>query len=158
MHDQNFYDKHIIVRSLENKMFSFLQRYVFFTEENSLITKVSQFPFLEDNDITKKCILIGGELDIGKYFRSIEFPFYLKNDTDEFKISEGEIFSYISFNTKEKINFKRFFWSKKIKEYEEIAIKNLSYKNKFYTNTSQFYKNFRYKKTILKEIKNNLAN
>jgi hypothetical protein len=156
-YDQKFFDDHVICRSVEKKFFSFIQSYIFFTDEPSLLATISQPPIYEDNNISERCIVIGGNLNIGKYFRNTEFSFILKNNFDEFVIKENEIFSYLKFHTKEKINFKRFFPSLKIKEYLNMVRVSNEYKKNIYTKTNTFYNNFKYKKIILKEIKENLV-
>ena len=108
MYDQKFFNDHINIRSQTHKLFSFTQRFCFYTEEKSLLMSAGILPFLEDNNITKRCTVIPGTFDIGRWFRQIEFAFYLKKDYDEFKIEEDEIYQYIKFHTKEKIIFKQF--------------------------------------------------
>lgn len=152
LYDQNFFDKHVVIRNFKNKFFSFNNSYIFFTEEESLETNFYEYPFLEDNNVTKRCIIVPGKFDIGKWFRNTEFAFYLKKDFNEFKIEEEEVYSYIRFNTKEKIKFIQFRFSNKLKEYQQdgFAI------NGFAKNFSKYYKSFKLKNKILEEIKNNL--
>jgi hypothetical protein len=155
--DQNFFEKHVGVRSIEKKFFSFSQKYVFFTEEKSLIANLSQFPFLEDNNITERCIVLGGKIDIGKYFRETDMAFFLKEKFNEFVIKNDEIFAYVTFETNEKINFKRFDCSPKLSNYLLKSKKSNKNKKAFYTDVDSFYNNFLYKKNIIKEIKQNLV-
>lgn len=156
-YNETFFNNHVLVRSMENKFFSFNHSYVFFTDEDSLLTSVSQPPIYEDNNISERCIVIGGNLDIGKYFRNTDFTFLLKNKYNEFLIENNEIFSYVKFHTNKKINFKRFFPSPKIMEYLSKTKKNSLYRKENYIKTNFFYNNFTYKKIILKEIEDNLT-
>ena len=78
LYNQKFFDDHVLVRSLEKKFFSFLVRYIFFTDSDSLEIMSGQHPFLEESEITKRCMLIPGGYDIGKHFRTLEFPFILR--------------------------------------------------------------------------------
>ena len=156
MHDQLFFNKHIIIRSAPDKFFSFSQHFVFFTEESSLKMSAGIFPYLEDNDITKKCKIIPGTYDIGKWFRAIEFAFFLKSEYQEFNIKENEIYQYIKFETDKKIIFKQFRANENIKKYlsDIIGSKNSRIlKNRLLEN---YYLMFNHKKQIIKEIKNNL--
>jgi hypothetical protein len=155
-YNETFFKNHVLVRSMENKFFSFNHSYVFFTDKPSLLASVSQPPIYEDNNISERCIVIGGNIDIGKYFRNTDFTFLLKNKYDEFLIENNEIFSYIKFHTKEKINFKQFFPSVNILELLSKTKKNSLYRKENYVKTKFFYNNFTYKKIILKEIKKNL--
>jgi hypothetical protein len=153
--DQPFFDEHVLIRSIEQKLFSFRQKYIFFTDVDSLETTFYEFPFLEDNNITKRCIPVPGKYDIAKWFRNTEFAFYLKKDFDEFKIEKNEIYSYIRFHTKEKIIFKQFVWNDVFQNY----LNNCLYLNSTALNLkkiNEYYLNFKIKKHIIKEIKNNL--
>jgi hypothetical protein len=158
VYDQKFFDNHVIVRSKEDKLFSFLQRFCFYTEEKSLLMSAGMFPFLEDNNITKSCTVIPGTFDIGRWFRQIDFAFYLKKEYNEFKIEEDEIFQYIKFYTKEKIIFKQFRVSPKIQSFMyDIDYAKDSRKIKLRP-LEEYYLMMKNKKRIIKEIKNNLVN
>jgi hypothetical protein len=155
-YDQNFFDEHVLVRSQEEKCFSFTQKFIFFTEDKSLTMSAGIFPFLEDNNITKRCIVIPGTMDIGKWFRRLDFAFYLKNEYDTFKIDENEIFQYIKFDTKEKIEFKQFRVSQKLIDFSkdiEMSKNSRKLKNRI---LDSYYEMFNNKKQIIKEIKENL--
>ena len=129
---------------------------IFFTEEKTLNMSAGIFPFLENNNITKNCIVVPGTLDIGKWFRPSDFAFYLKSNHNNFKIEEDEIYQYIKFHTDEKIIFKQFQINEKLNKYllditsakEFRKVKNRSLEN--------YYSMLKHKKYIIKEIKNNL--
>jgi hypothetical protein len=144
----------VVVRSLEKKFFSFQTKYIFFTEEPSLNVTFYEYPFLEDNNITTRCIPVAGQYDIGRWFRNTEFAFYLKKDYNEFKINRNEIYSYIRFHTDKKIVFKQFRFNDTLKSYTEDSFA-LTFGHYFKTLT-EFYNCFKNKKLILKEIKKNL--
>ena len=157
-YDQKFFDNHVLVRSRKDRLFTFFQRFCFFTEEKSLLMSAGILPFLEDNNITKRCVVIPGTFDIGRWFRQIEFAFYLKKDYDEFKIEEDEIYQYIKFHTKEKIIFKQFRVNSKIQDliYDIDYAKN--YRKQKFRSLEEYYLMLKNKKHIIKEIKNNLVN
>ena len=150
---QEFYIKHVNVRDPENKFFSFRNAYIFFTDVDKLNVTFYEYPFLEDNNITSRCMIVAGQFDIARWFRNTEFAFYLKSNIDTFKISQGEIYSYIRFHTDEKIQFKQFRYTKLLKEYNEDGFAL----NGFMKNLTNYYKHFRTKKLILEEIKKNLV-
>jgi hypothetical protein len=156
LYNQDFFNDRVSIRSIEKKCFSFNMPYVFFTEEKSLELSIPSFPYLENNNISQRCSPFVGTIDIGKYFRPIDFAFFLKDPYNEFIIEKDEIFGYASFKTKEKIVLKQFYPTEKIKAYFK-DVKNVN-KNKtfFYQGTESFYEKFRLKKIILKEIKENL--
>jgi hypothetical protein len=156
LYDQKFYDNHIEVRSLDDKLFSFLQKIVFFTEKKSLPMSAGIFPYLEDNEITKRCITIPGKFDIGKWFRTTDFAFYLRDGFDSFKIKEGDVYQYLKFDTNERINFKQFKTNETINKYiADITSAKDSRRQKM-RELSEFYSTMKHKKYIIKEIKNNL--
>jgi hypothetical protein len=157
LYNQKFFDDHVLVRSKKDKLFSFSQRISFFTEEKSLLMSAGISPFLEDNNITKRCIVIPGTFDIGKWFRQIEFAFYLKEYFNEFKIEENEIFQYIKFNTEEKIIFKQFKVNSKLQDFfNDIDGARKSRKSNLRL-LSEYYSMMKNKKIIIKEIKNSLV-
>lgn len=153
--DQLFFEKHVGIRSLQNKMFSFRTRYLFFTDKESLLVNFYEYPFLENNNITKSCYFIPGTYDIGKWFRNTEFAFYLKDDVDTFKIEKNEVFSYITFLTKEKINFIQFAFNDEIHNFL-IDGGNIAQRYS-YKNLKNYYDSFKNKKRILKTIEKNLV-
>lgn len=153
VYDQDFFDYHVFIRSLKNKMFSFYQKYIFFTDDESLTTSFNIPPFLEENFISKNCILPVGEYDIGKWFRNTELVFYLRKDVNSFEINFGDIYSYVKFNTNEKINFIQFKYTDQLEEYRKdgFALNGIPKLKKM----NMFYNNFRNKKLIMNEIKRN---
>jgi hypothetical protein len=156
-YDQDFFNDHVGVRSIPHKRFSFYQKYLFFTDKKSLEITANETPYFENNNITERCILPPAKLDIGKWFRPLEFPFYLKQQYDEFKIQSDEVMYYLRFHTKEKIIFKQFYPSEKINEYWHPQVRIARFFNSNVSNHKNFYYNiFKMKKTILKEIKKNI--
>jgi hypothetical protein len=159
MEDQEFFDKHVFIRSIDKKSFSFMTNYLFFTDEKSLEMTAYEYPFFEENNITDACIPIPGKFDIGKWLRPIEFPFYLKNNVNNFKVEHKEIMFYLRFHTNEKINFKQFRSTELIKSFlqENISSRDGLAKGLSRSNTMEpFYKIMKTKRLILKEIKENL--
>jgi hypothetical protein len=114
------------------------------------------FPFLENNNITERCNVIPGTFDIGKWFRHIEFPFYLKEEYDEFKIEEDEIFQYIKFDTKEKIIFKQFKVTPQIQQFSSDNTNAKEFRKAKLRELDNYYSMVKHKKHIINEIKNNL--
>ncbi len=158
LYDQTFFNKHVNVRSINDKLFSFSQDFVFFTEEKSLLMSASISPYMEDNNITKKCTTIPGTIDIGKWFRTLDFAFFLKKESDNFKIEEDEIFQYIKFHTNEKIVFKQFRANNKINEYLQDTSNARQSRILKPRTLNDYYKIFNNKKNVIKEIKKNLVN
>lgn len=156
LYDQTFFNDHVQIRSIQNKLFSFSQKIVFFTEEKSLIMSSGIFPYFEDNDVTKRCILIPGKLDIGKWFRVLDYSFFLKNDINIFKINENDIYQYIKFDTDERIEFKQFKSTDLINKYLLDITSAKNYRKPKIRELSELYQTMKHKKYIVEEIKNNL--
>jgi hypothetical protein len=158
LYDQRFFDQHVVIRDVQKKVFSFIQETIFFTEEDSLQMSSYQFPWLENNAITQRCMPIPGTFDIGKWFRNIEFPFILKGDFNEFEVNYGDVMYYIKFHTDEKINFKQFIFDSKMMDYLGSSLAANNNTNMGFSKGSMdtFYKLFRHKKRLIKDIKANL--
>jgi hypothetical protein len=154
-HDQSFFNRHVIIRSIEERIFTFSQEFVFFTDADSILITGCIYPYLEDNNITERCVVYPGKFDIGRWYRPIEFAFKLKESFDTFKIAEGEIYQYIRFHTDKKINFKQFRESKKLNEILKDITNTRSNKKGIFP-LSYYYEKFKMKKMIMKEIKENL--
>ena len=90
---------------------------------------------------------------IGRWFRNTEFSFFLKKEFDEFKISNGEIYSYMRIHTEKNIKFVQFRYTQKISEYNKDGFELTKTPLKKLEN---YYKNFKNKKLILKEIQENI--
>lgn len=153
LYDQKFFDEHVEIRSLDNKLFGFKNWFSFFSDENSLPMS-QQHPFLEDNNITNSCITVPGQFDIGRWYRTVHYAFYLKKHSSTFSIEEGEVLYYVKFHTKEKINLIQYRQSDRLNDLLDdvqnsrnfLGIKGLDY----------YYKIFKIKKEVLKEIRKNL--
>jgi hypothetical protein len=154
-YDQNFFDQHVGIRSLEKKIFSFRQRYVFFTDAPDLDVTFYEHPCFEDNNITKRCMIVPGQYNIAKWFRNSEFSFFLKKEFDEFKVEKNEVLYYLRFHTKETIVFKQFRFNNNLRDFQldGFALNGGIAKLRYLEN---YYKSFKNKKLILKEIKENL--
>lgn len=152
-YDQEFFEAHVLIRSLEKKLFSFKNRYIFFTDAPDLEVTLYEYPYLEDNNITKACIPITGKFNIGKWFRNSDYAFYLKKDYDTFTVEQGEIYSYIRFHTEESILFKQFRYSPKFDLYQKdcYSLTKLGLKQ-----FNKYYSTFKIKGLVLRDIKENL--
>lgn len=158
-YDQDFLRNYIEVRSLPHKFLSYHQHVIFFTDEDSLETSVNVFPFMEDNNVTKRCTMVPGKIDIGRWFRKIDFAFFLKKDFNSFKIERDEVLYYFKFHTKEKINLKEFVFNDNLHNYSHACASLVQYTNPKspLIKLENYYKMFRHKRLILEEIKKNLV-
>lgn len=157
LYDEKFLNNHVTIRSLPNKIFSFYQKYIFFTDEDSLTMSAGITPIFENNYVANNCVGIPGTIDIGKWFRSIEYAFYLKDNVNSFSIKEGDVYNYIHFDTNEKIKFNQFITTPQIVHYLHGVVSAKNYRfNKKINELEDYYKMMKFKKSLIKEIKNNL--
>lgn len=155
MYDQEFYNWHVGVRNIKRKFFTFSQEFIFFTDSPSLEITGCIFPYLENNDITDRCTIVPGRFDIGKWYRPLEFAFFLKSQYNEFKINQDDVYQYIKFHTDKKINFIQFKENESLKTYLKDTM-NIRANKKNIFSLDFYYKKFNLKKLILKEIKDNI--
>lgn len=153
--DVEYASKHVLIRSPNLKFYTFSNLYIFFTDEKSLDVSFYQPPIFESNEISQRCIPLPGKYDIGQWFRNTEFPFFLKKEYDSLSIKRGDVYSYMTFHTQEKINFIQFKMTDKLEEYRLDGFYMNSYTR--LRKMTEYYKMFKNKKAILKEIKNNLV-
>jgi len=154
-HNQPLWDYQI--RSVEEQVIGIFQAVAFVTDSPSL--KMSQEnPSFEDNKFTSSCYVIPGTIDIGKYYRFLELAFRIKKNHSRAAFDEGDIICYFKFHTPEKINFKQYFMSDKLREYDSMiqGIKAFSLIPRPLSFFYDKYKKFNLKNKIMKEIKENL--
>jgi hypothetical protein len=102
-------------------------------------------------------MIIPGRYDIGKWFRPLEFPFILKNEFDDFSVKREDILYYLKFYTNKNIIFKQFLPTDNINNFWKSTTDLNAYDNKRFGSIENFYKMFKLKDKILKEIKENLV-
>jgi len=154
-YDQVFFNKHVVARSLEDKSFSFAQRYMFIAEE-SLEMSAGITPFFEENEVSKRCMLVPGSFDIGRWPRIVDFAFFLRKEYDRFVIKEGDIYQYIKFHTDKKIIFKQFYPSAYAEKHIKSIDKAKENRNSKFKELTSFYDMFRNHKNFIVDIKNSL--
>ena len=157
MHDQQFFEEHVLIRQIEKKFFNFDVRYIFFTDEDSLEMTAYEYPVFEQNEITKRCMVFPGKFDIGKWFRNTNFAIALKDEFDEFIVNEEDVLYYLRFHTKEKINFKQFKMTDSLAQIMTDNNKVNAFSLNPKKNINDFYNKFKGKSYILNQIKQNLV-
>lgn len=156
-YNQEFFNEHVVIRSAKDKCFSFNPKIMFFTEEKSLRISTGIHPFFEENEVSKRCMTIPGTLDIGKWFRQIDFAFFIKNEYNEFIINENDIYQYIQFHTDKKIIFKQFYMNDYLNN-QHRAVDGAKYNRpEKFRKLEEYYNMFKNKNNIIKEIKKNLT-
>lgn len=155
-YDQNFFNNMITVRSLEDRMVSFNIYYIFISEEPLEVEVTGAY--MADNDFVNKTIMIPGRFDIGKWPRNLDCAFMFKKDTKFVSFKKGDDFNYLNFLTNEKINLKKFHISNPLREILESTQRAKKFHKKYQPLTYWYdvYQKAKYKKIVMREIKNNL--
>jgi len=161
--DQKFFDSNILIRSINEQVISIRQMTSFVTDSPSLKLSL-EHPYFEDNKFTSNCYVIPGTMDIGKYYRRLDFPFRIKKSHNRVAFDEGDIIYYLRFHTPEKINLKQYFMNDKLREYQAM-VEELKFSSVSSPSSprplSFFYdkvKKYNLKSRVMKEIKKNLVN
>jgi hypothetical protein len=156
-YDQDFFDKMVLVRSVEKKHLSFNLAYLFVCEDDLEIETTSCH--FSDNDFTNKTMIVPGRFNIGKWVRPLDCAFFIKNNHTSLSINNGDDYCYIKFNTNETVELKKFYTSSKIIDIVKGNFKSREYKIKLIEKLSYFYDLYeksKLHKIIINEIKNNL--
>jgi hypothetical protein len=148
-YDQEFFNRHVVIKSLNKRLFSFTQSYTFFTDEPSLEVTLSEHPYLEDNEVTKRCLILPGNIDIGRWYRNTDTMFYLKHEYESCSITEGDVYGYVRFHTDQAINFIQFRQTDLMNSYLLDSIRAKANKKRPYTG-EKYYNMFRTQPLILK--------
>ena len=155
--DQEFYDSVVMYRDAKSKLASFVFPYIFFAESDNL--EMEMLPaFMENNAFTKSANLVVGVFDIGQYFRALDAAFHAKENI--VNVEEGDIYSYVRFNTKKKIEFKRFEWTEEFTSIHNAPVTGVKqHRSKTFKPLQWYYDKqhrMKTKQKALKEIKKNL--
>ena len=157
-----FYDyqpNFITIRDIQSRQISLgILPFIFFAEKPCEM----QFsgPIFGTNNFSSSCLVIPGQLNIGRWFRPLDLAFFAEENL--VNIKQGDELCNVRFLTSEKIVFKKFWYSdffddvinKESRFRQFINAKGHTYLENLYT---LFHKSYLQKK-ILQEIKKNLIN
>lgn len=150
------FDRAFLIRSIKNRLFSLNLSTLLLTESDDVLA--TQMPaYLESNGFVDNTVIIPGTFNIGKWPRVLECAFHLKEN--KMLIKEGDPLFYLKFYTDEKITFKEFLFTQKMKDYCCTLLDSKGYKTKsskldfFYDMISR---KKGYKKRMLEEAKANV--
>lgn len=115
---------------------------------------------MADNEFTQNCIVLPGQYNVGKWFRGIDFGFFIKNKNVKVSIKKGDTIANLRFLTDEKITFKKFFITNECNNLANLVV-NYKHSQKFPLNKylASMYNDFQSSKLrnqVLKEINANL--
>jgi len=146
MHDQQFFDEFVQIRSLPEKLISFMNHTMLVPDCESLEMTLTG-PYLESNDFGDNIIAIPASFDIGKWPRFVECAFHMKKNL--VTLREGDAMIYLKFHTTEKIVFKQFIMSPMMNRYMDLMSNARKYKR--LSSTMEFFYNLMYSKKKLKK-------
>lgn len=89
-----------------NNLLSLDMSFYFFSEDD--IEMTWQAPYFSPSPHLQYGSIVPGAFNISKWFRPANPEFNLWAGVDKFRLNEGEVFAYLSFNTDNRIAFKRF--------------------------------------------------
>lgn len=158
--NQSFFNAHIEVHDAATGFFQLKIPYYFFTEDETLVARQSSIQYT-GTEIEEKFHTIGGEFDIGKWFRPFSAAFVAKKTNCKVKIRKDDPLFFMEFFTNKKIVFKQFSFDEELINYANycVSYKQLNSKVPLVNNLRNIYNIFvasNIKSKILKSIKNNL--
>jgi len=136
--------------------FAFAVKYLFFADEPLNVELLP--PYFHKPKYTNYGTVIGGEFDIGNWFRSMNFEVQMWENNGKIVFEENEPLFYFNFKTKRPVLLHRFEVTDKIIKYTEA---NMGYHTIFGKSIplAKRYERFNkvgYREKILTEIKKNL--
>jgi hypothetical protein len=155
--NNNDFDKAFLIRSIKNRLFSINLGSLFVTESDDIL--MSQMPaYLESNGFVDNTVIIPGTFNVGRWPRVLECAFHLKED--KMFVKEGDPLYYLKFYTDEKIVFKEFLYTQKMRDYVTHLLSSRNYKTKRVTKLDFFYnmigRKQGFKQRMLEEAKANV--
>jgi hypothetical protein len=157
LYDQKFFEEMIAFRSPRHNLYSYNIRYMFFVEE-SLDLSMERASF-SNTEFASKTMLLSGKFNIGKWFRPLDCAFVVNDGITDIPFKENDPYAYVRFHTEEKIIFKRFYRSDKIKELHLGLFNARNYRPKSVNPLSFFYdiyERIKIKSLLSKEVHANL--
>lgn len=156
---EDFFRKIVVIRDAKGGSLSLrIVPYFFFCEQDCEMQY--SMPLMTNNNFTTNCLVVPGQVNIGKWFRPTDHAFLIKEKNQRIKINKGDTIANIRFSSKDKITFKKFYFTDRCDEFfNKVVAYKKSQSNKIKDYLSVMYKDFeasRLKNTILKEIKNNI--
>ena len=157
MWDEGFFRDVVNVREPQYPNWTSMQfKYIFASEQD---LEMEMLPcFMTSNGFTDNADIIPGKMNIGKWFRPLECAFVVKNGDRTVEFNRGDAFSFVRFNTDEKIKFRRFFFNNELNHITSSNVSAREYKLKL-SPLSYFYNLYERShmhSKIMREIKSNL--
>lgn len=154
--NQSFFDNFVTCVDNENGLLFFGYYFVFFCEKDVEITQLH--PYFHRTDFTNNTRGIPGSMNISKWITPIHPAFFI-DDNKHTKIRRGDPLMYIRVNTDEKINLKRFAYTRDLDDLQQGILKVRSIlPHKKLTTLYDLFTSSGISSRIMKIIKHNLIN
>lgn len=150
MYDQHFFNSYVRPRNSNTGLVTYIDPPIIFFSEKSL--EMSLIPAFFHNTFNRH-VVIPGTFNVGKHFRKLESAIHFFHP-DIIEIKEKDPLYYVKFHTEEKITFKSFLFTEKLRTFQAYFSPKKEYTQKIMPLKWYYERNM--SKAILKEIKNNL--
>lgn len=150
------FEKNFHIRDISYQLGTFKWHHYFFSNSSINMSVTPAYHF--DTEFNNNTTFIGGEFNIGKWFRPVDSTFILKEKYNSLTIKKGDPLFYVKFNTNEKVTLKQFKVTSKLDKLSQDAVCYKQYDPfKPLPFLYNLFLNKNYPKRILKGIKSNLV-
>jgi hypothetical protein len=158
-YSRDLIEKILSIRDINGGTFSLsIVPYLFFAESDCEMQYSS--PLMVSNSFVDHCTVIPGCYNIGKWFRPTDQAFLIRHQNQKIKINKGDTIANVRFNTKERIEFKKFYFTDQfhelIRKMTRYPVSQKSTLKNYFESMYRDFENSKLRNKILKEIKNNL--
>lgn len=150
-------NSYINVFDLDQRLISFGISYLFFSEQD--VTLQLRPCYYHDNNFINDTDVVGGDVNISKWFRPTDCAFFMKNNYVRLNYHDPAF--YINFHTADDsiIKLQKFHVTEEIQQIAKSAVDTKNCKGQNVWPLKKYYKTFLqsgYNKRLVKLIKNNL--
>lgn len=159
-YNQNIFNQLFAVRDIKAGFLSLtMMESFFFTEEDC--NMIVSGAYLANNDAARYLSVIPGMFNIAKWFRNIDFAFFVRDKNKEVQIKTGDPLIYLRFDCKDPIVFKKFYCTNTISEISRTVIGQKVFQadksiTRYLPTIYSLFNKSKIKTKLLNEIKNNL--
>lgn len=139
-----------------NQLIAYGLQFVFFSEHD--ITAKLTSPFFNESPHMRNCSLVPGQVNIQKWFRSINLEYNFWEGKNEMEFKKDEVLAYVSFDCVDDIELQRFSMNEKL--HKLLATCGASTSWESFVPLHERYQRFIASRTnvvVLNEIKKNLV-
>jgi hypothetical protein len=153
------YDRDVLVfknpSMLDSYTIRFAANWIFFSDDDLDIE--SRHPYLHQTQVSKYGYYVPGTMNIGAWFRPLEYAFQCWPGVNEFKVDQEDPLMYLKVNTNDPVIFKKFYLTPELFDLSMSCVRLKNYWRE--RNLKRLYNIFNASKIrnkILNEIKKNI--